>query len=924
MKHKILSNVAKLLARRKGQDLPVKTLPAMKRYTLLWLCLVVGVILVACDIGEDVTAKSTRIAAEIFATQTAAALMSTPTSTTTSTATTVPTPTPTDTATPTPTPTATPVVGIGVPVSGGRWQVTVEGARQETELTTGPILDKTTHTPTQTGDTFLVVDFRFSSLDPVPPAGVPAQAITVIGADGQIVTPIGIGGFHKDDYVCVEDCVYFLYPSDHHLAFLVKEELLDQPWQLQFPNIAPIPFSVAEKVAYPFVTKIGDEPGVLPPSCQLEDSTALAQLGPLSYTYWGEAGLTLAGMAADGSQATPICQGVAYTDFKHAADGAAILRVDPLQGWPSLYAIEPDGQVFVLAQNSPATWAEFDPSGRYIFFTATQLGEAGQDALYVFDRETASTEVVKTGKWVNFRFLDNGRLLLTVTPTDSDEEQVYWGQAPGLTLEPLDLPEEAYPSDIADDGRHLVYSEYDDNGFEHLFVAELDGSNAQQIVSTQEWVWGELSPNGQFILTSIAQGTDTEQVDAIRYQAELRHVTTLNSWTIVPAGESLDFDFSSDSRYALVYNSVEAEEVEAPDEITLYVINTAEGRIIHEIESIIEAVFSPDNTQLVYSVRQADGAPAMYLLSLENGTTQFLGEGVIDDWWAGETATEPAKPAPTAAKTGEAGTESQTGDTITLAPTPTRPAAPMPTAASAPVARVVADTANLRAGPGATYPVVGESRQGDTFPITGRDASTGWWQVITANGQEAWVSAELVEVADTGGVPVVAAPPPSASTSAPGGGSSPDGRQWVLVADSATDYPGPIQDRKWYYHWSKGRNNFIWQDMSETPDCYRSPNEMTLAICRDKMTVDVRSRGDAALLWKAPQGGTYRFEWSSNEVNGDTVLWFYKHLDFVGSQGPGDELPYSAIIEDVIDWELFFWVPQYDTPYRIKIYRLQE
>lgn len=277
------------------------------------------------------------------------------------------------------------------------------------------------------------------------------------------------------------------------------------------------------------------------------------------------------------------------------------------------------------------------------------------------------------------------------------------------------------------------------------------------------------------------------------------------------------------------------------------------------------------------------------------------------------TPTDTPTPTPTAA---EPEAEAQASDSLALAPTPTSAPSPTPTAVSIPSARIVADTANLRSGPGTAYPVVGEGRQGDTLPITGRDASATWWQVVTADGQEAWVNAELVEVTQVEDIPLVTAAPPPAPP--------PPSQQWVLVADSTTDYPGPIQDRKWWYLWSEGRNNFIWQDMTETPDCYRSPNEMTLTICPNRMMVDSHSRGDAALQWKAREGGTYRFEWLSNEVNGDTVLRFYKHLDFVGSQGPGDELPYSAVIENVTQWELFFWVPQYDTPYQVRVYKLQE
>lgn len=160
-------------------------------------------------------------------------------------------------------------------------------------------------------------------------------------------------------------------------------------------------------------------------------------------------------------------------------------------------------------------------------------------------------------------------------------------------------------------------------------------------------------------------------------------------------------------------------------------------------------------------------------------------------------------------------------------------------------------------------------------------------------------------------------------------------QHWVLVADSAADFPGSILDRKWWYLWSNGRNNFIWQDMAQADNqCYHSPNDWTLEICRDTIRLDACeagdiprrdcSRGDAALLWKATEGGTYRFEWDSSAVDGETTLRFHKHLDFVGSQGPGMELPYSAVVEGVIDWELFFWVPQYDTHYRVKVYKLQE
>jgi hypothetical protein len=408
-----------------------------------------------------------------------------------------PTNIPTSTPTPTPLPTTTPVAGLDVPTSGGRWQVTVDDARHETELTTGTFLDKTTYTPTKVGYTFLVVDFEFRSLDPVPQGGVPSQAIAVIGTDGQILTPIGIGGSFGNDYVCIEECDYILQPSNHHLAFLVKEELVNQPWKLQFPNISPIPLSVDEGTSHAFSTEISSEPGQLPPNCQLEGSPSLNEIEPLSYTYWTEDGLTLASTAVDGAEGTTLCSGVAFAELQRTGDGAALLRIDSLQGWSDLYAVEPDGQVFVLVKNGLNINAEFDPTGRYLFFTTTKLDEAESQELHVFDRETFSIRLVKAGEWVQFRFLANDRLLITVQPINSENEQSYLGQLDASGLEPIDLPGSAYYFDIADDGEHLVYTELDDEVNDHLFIANLDGSNAQKVFTAKR-LWATLYPDQLF------------------------------------------------------------------------------------------------------------------------------------------------------------------------------------------------------------------------------------------------------------------------------------------------------------------------------------------------------------------------------------------------------------------------------------------
>jgi serine/threonine-protein kinase len=112
----------------------------------------------------------------------------------------------------------------------------------------------------------------------------------------------------------------------------------------------------------------------------------------------------------------------------------------------------------------------------------------------------------------------------------------------------------------------------------------------------------------------------------------------------------------------------------------------------------------------------------------------------------------------------------------TAAPTALRPStqpkptalpasAPSPTERANPQIRVTSDSANLRNGPGTSYLVVGQAKQGDALPISARSVDGGWWQVCCVNGQSAWVSTQVVAVeGDTSGVQTArdVAPPPTA------------------------------------------------------------------------------------------------------------------------------------------------------------------
>ena len=87
-------------------------------------------------------------------------------------------------------------------------------------------------------------------------------------------------------------------------------------------------------------------------------------------------------------------------------------------------------------------------------------------------------------------------------------------------------------------------------------------------------------------------------------------------------------------------------------------------------------------------------------------------------------------------------------------PTPT----PTP-AATGPVATISSAVANIRSGPGTGYPLLGQAKKGERFPITGRNAASSWWQV-EFKGKPGWIAASLAQAGPGAAqVKVVAAPP---------------------------------------------------------------------------------------------------------------------------------------------------------------------
>ena len=114
-----------------------------------------------------------------------------------------------------------------------------------------------------------------------------------------------------------------------------------------------------------------------------------------------------------------------------------------------------------------------------------------------------------------------------------------------------------------------------------------------------------------------------------------------------------------------------------------------------------------------------------------------------------------------------------------MAPTVTLPgqtAVPTIPASDGPTVRLLVDL-NIRSGPGVRYPRVGFLLGGDTAPIIGRHAESGWWRIQCpplADGNSCWVSggAQYSAASNAEDVPAVAAPPLPVQTPTPGSGGN--------------------------------------------------------------------------------------------------------------------------------------------------------
>lgn len=115
---------------------------------------------------------------------------------------------------------------------------------------------------------------------------------------------------------------------------------------------------------------------------------------------------------------------------------------------------------------------------------------------------------------------------------------------------------------------------------------------------------------------------------------------------------------------------------------------------------------------------------------------------------------------------------------LALLPTPT------PTSAATFIETTVNDAANLRAGPGTDFAIIGKAASGETVQVVGQNASGEWYQL--ADG--AWIAAFLVE-------PLIA-PPPVVTTNTPALADTPSSSHAVNVAPATIEAPTSFTTEK--------------------------------------------------------------------------------------------------------------------------------
>lgn len=160
-----------------------------------------------------------------------------------------------------------------------------------------------------------------------------------------------------------------------------------------------------------------------------------------------------------------------------------------------------------------------------------------------------------------------------------------------------------------------------------------------------------------------------------------------------------------------------------------------------------------------------------------------------------------------------------------------------PVAVEKPTATINKARANLRGGPGTSFPVVGTARLGNTFSIVGRNPAGDWFEIVREGKANAWVSQIVVRVNRpidaipiSQNIPKLAAPVATATASPAQPAAAQPPAQPAAVQPAATQPPaaaptggGPTRGRLlysvanidanrwelWEYNFASGASNKV-------------------------------------------------------------------------------------------------------------------
>lgn len=110
------------------------------------------------------------------------------------------------------------------------------------------------------------------------------------------------------------------------------------------------------------------------------------------------------------------------------------------------------------------------------------------------------------------------------------------------------------------------------------------------------------------------------------------------------------------------------------------------------------------------------------------------------------------------------------------------PAPPSPTATAIPLGPIVRQGANLRAGPGTNYQVIGQATKSQLLQIVGKNSDGSWYKLAN----DAWIAASLVANAPSD-LPVASAPPPPVQAVAPAQPAAPAAPAQAVAPSAQAD-----------------------------------------------------------------------------------------------------------------------------------------